>query len=83
MRGHIVRSFGGVAETCRFFGDKAFEEVAQVERYIGVCIFLDDQRAGSVLKECGQQAPGQVLLREPVLGIARKGIEAFAARRDG
>ena len=56
MRSHIVSAFRGVTVALIVFGYKALEEVAEVERYVGVRILLDHERARGVLNEDCQQS---------------------------
>lgn len=74
MRGHIVRTFGRVAVIRIVFGHEAFEEVAQVERYAGIGVLLNHERAGSVLNENREQSVCDFLFGEPILKVVSEGI---------
>lgn len=83
VRRHVVGPFERVPIVFRVFGDQAFEEIAQVERHVGVGILLDDERTGSVLNKNGERSVERGLPAEPILDGASKGIEAFALGRQG
>lgn len=75
---HVIRPFERMTVMDGVFGDQAFEEIAQVERHIGIGILLNDEGAGGVLNKNGEGSVERRLLAEPVIDDAGKGIEAFA-----
>lgn len=78
MRCHVVRTFGCVAVAFAVLRDELFEEVAHIERHIGIGILLNDQRAGGVLDKGGEEAVISWLFREPFLHHRGKRIETLA-----
>jgi hypothetical protein len=52
--GHIVGSFGGMAIAYIFLGDMS-EEIAQILPYVGIGIFLDQQRGGGVADKAAEK----------------------------
>lgn len=83
MRGHVVRSFRRVPIILLVFGDQLLEEVAQIERDIGVGIFLNHERAGCVLDKDGEQPLANILFGDPILDRFGERIKTFAARGNG
>lgn len=61
------------------FRNQPFKKIAQIQRYVRICILLNEQRAGRVLNESRQQAIGNALFAQPVLHLARERIKTFAA----
>ena len=83
VRGHIVRTFQGMAISLARLRHKPLEEIAQIERHVRIGIFLNSERARGVLNENGQQSVCDRLFGKPIFDRARKNIEAFAARQNG
>jgi len=66
VRSHIVGTFDCVAIVLLVFRDEPLEEIAQIQRHIGIGVFLNDQRARSVLNEDCQNAVAYVLFGHPL-----------------
>lgn len=79
MRGHVVRAFDGMAVALLALRNEAFEEIAEVERYIRIGVLLNHQRAGGVLNEYSQKAIVNAGLSYPFCDGACERIQAFSA----
>ncbi len=83
MRRHVVRPFGRVAEISAIFRYQSLEEIAQVERHFRIGVLLDDERAGGVLDEDGEQSVPDLLLAQPRFDLAGEWIKSLAASGNG
>lgn len=64
-------------EALAVFWHQALEKILHVEGHVRVCIFLDHQRAGSVLDEQRQKPVGNLLPGNPIFHRVGKQIEPF------
>ena len=83
MGSHIVGSFRRMPEIFAVFGYQPFEEVSQVERYVRIRVFLNNQRARSVLDENCQQPVRDSLFANPVFDGSCERVKSFPMGRDG
>ena len=82
MRGHVVGAFHRVPVARVAFGRDAFEEVAEVGDDVGVGVFLNRERGGSVLAEERQESGGDVALGDPVGDGRGEVVEALSGGGD-
>jgi hypothetical protein len=81
--GHIVIAFGGVDEEGIAIANEAGEEGFEVAADVGVGVFLDEERGGSVLEVEGQEAVAALMGAEPLFDGGGEIGEAAAAGGDG
>jgi hypothetical protein len=82
MRRHIVRPLRPVPVMFAALRRQPLEKIAQIERYIRIGVFLNNQRTGSMLRKQRHQAARNPLLAKPFLDCVREWIKPFAARRN-
>jgi len=56
------------------------EKVVEIQRYVRVGVFLDNQRTGSMLRKQRQETVRNPLFLKPFLRGIGEGIQSFAAR---
>ena len=83
MRCHIIRPFKRVAEILAVLGHQPFEEIGEIERNVGIRIFLDNERAGRVLDKDGKRPIKRRLPAQPILNGPGKRVQPFASRGNG
>jgi len=82
VRGHIVSALGGVDEQRVAIAHEPREKSVEVAAHIGVGIFLDEQRGGSMPQMQRQQAVPQFILNDPLLDGVGEFNQTAPARRD-
>lgn len=83
MRSHVVGTFERVPVMARFFGNQAFEEIPQIVGNVGICIFLNHKRTGSVLHKQRQCAAQNRLITKPFVNSGSERVQPFAFGADG
>jgi hypothetical protein len=58
------------------------EKIVEIQRYVRVGVFLDNQRTGSMLHKQRQDTVRNPLFLKPFLRGIGEGIQSFAARRN-
>src|SRR5437879_2249445 len=80
MRRHIVRTFGTVAVPGRVLRNQSREKFFDIAHDVGIGIFLNGQRRGSVLDENGQDTSRESAISDPTFDLAVHRIKTLAAR---
>src|ERR1035437_1477542 len=82
VRGHVVVALGGVAEQRVAVAHEPRKKGVEVAAHVGIGIFLDEQRGGSMAQMQGEQSVAKFIFGNPLRHFVRKFNQPAPPRGD-